>query len=42
VTESTNDAGRIYRKAGFIPDLETVTVYKSPTIENLSFGAAFS
>jgi GNAT superfamily N-acetyltransferase len=30
VTESTNDAGRIYRKAGFNPDLETVTVYKSP------------
>jgi GNAT superfamily N-acetyltransferase len=30
VTESTNGAGRIYRKAGFKPDLETVTVYKSP------------
>jgi GNAT superfamily N-acetyltransferase len=30
VTESTNDAGRIYRKAGFKLDLETVTVYKSP------------
>lgn len=29
VTESTNDAGRVYRKAGFKPDLETVTVYRS-------------
>lgn len=30
VTESTNDAGRVYRKAGFNPDFETVTVYRSP------------
>lgn len=29
VTESTNDAGRVYRRAGFEPDLETVTVYRS-------------
>jgi GNAT superfamily N-acetyltransferase len=29
VTESTNDAGRVYRKAGFQIDLETVTVYKN-------------
>ena len=29
VTESTNDAGRVYRKAGFQLDLETVSVYKS-------------
>ncbi|MFM2384705.1 MAG: hypothetical protein RL166_579 [Actinomycetota bacterium] len=28
VTESTNDAGRVYRKAGFTPDLETVTAYR--------------
>lgn len=30
VTESTNEAGRVYRKAGFEPDLETVTAYRSP------------
>jgi GNAT superfamily N-acetyltransferase len=29
VTESTNDAGRVYRKAGFSPDVETVTAYRS-------------
>lgn len=29
VTESTNDAGRVYRKAGFSPDVETVTAYKA-------------
>jgi len=29
VTESTNDAGRVYRKAGFNPDVETVTAYRS-------------
>lgn len=29
VTESTNAAGRVYRRAGFVPDLETVTVYRS-------------
>ena len=29
VTESTNDAGRVYRKARFAPDLETVSVYRS-------------
>ena len=28
ITESTNDAGRVYRKAGFDPDLEIVTAYK--------------
>jgi GNAT superfamily N-acetyltransferase len=30
VTENTNDAGRVYRKAGFIPDFQTVTAYRSP------------
>jgi GNAT superfamily N-acetyltransferase len=30
VTENTNDAGRVYRKAGFKPDMETVTAYRSP------------
>jgi GNAT superfamily N-acetyltransferase len=29
VTESTNDAGRVYRKAGFNPDVETVTAYRA-------------
>jgi GNAT superfamily N-acetyltransferase len=29
VTESTNSAGRVYRRAGFKPDLETVTAYRS-------------
>lgn len=28
VTESTNDAGRVYRRAGFKPDFETVTAYR--------------
>jgi GNAT superfamily N-acetyltransferase len=29
VTESANSAGRVYRRAGFEPDLETVTAYRS-------------
>lgn len=29
VTESTNDAGRVYRRADFKPDIEIVTAYKS-------------
>lgn len=29
VTESTNGAGRVYRRAGFVSDLETVSVYRS-------------
>jgi GNAT superfamily N-acetyltransferase len=29
VTESTNSAGRVYRRVGFNPDLETVTAYRS-------------
>jgi GNAT superfamily N-acetyltransferase len=29
VTESTNGAGRVYRRAGFKPDLETVTAYRA-------------
>lgn len=29
ITESTNDAGRVYRRAGFEPDIEIVTAYKS-------------
>ena len=29
VTESTNDAGRVYRKAGFNTDVETVTAYRA-------------
>jgi GNAT superfamily N-acetyltransferase len=28
VTESTNDAGRVYKKAGFLLDQETVTAYR--------------
>lgn len=28
VTETTNDAGRVYRRAGFKPDVETVTAYR--------------
>jgi GNAT superfamily N-acetyltransferase len=31
VTEETNDAGRVYRRAGFSPDLASVTAYRKPT-----------
>ena len=30
VTESTNAAGRVYRRAGFTPECETVTAYRPP------------
>jgi GNAT superfamily N-acetyltransferase len=33
VTESTNDAGRVYRGAGFVPDLETVAAYQAPPVQ---------
>ncbi len=33
VTESTNDAGRVYRRAGFVPDLETVAAYQAPSVK---------
>lgn len=30
VTEETNDAGRVYRRAGFKPDVPTVNAYRKP------------
>jgi len=30
VTEETNDAGRVYRRAGFNPDVATVNAYRKP------------
>jgi len=32
VTEATNDAGRVYRRAGFEPDIASVAAYKKPEI----------
>ena len=30
VTEETNEAGRVYRRAGFKPDVPTVNAYRKP------------
>jgi GNAT superfamily N-acetyltransferase len=33
VTQETNDAGRVYRRAGFTPALASVNAYKKPSIK---------